>query len=120
MEHQAYVQADGDVGSISAKCEIESRTAHKRSQEPTLVPRTAFPYGRGDAPRRRITNERTSCREDRRAQRKALPASQYLGGGELSNERYPSLRSGTWRRALPPQHVHLFEAHGFTAEHGYL
>ena len=49
---------------------------------------------------------------DRRAQRKALPAREYLGAGEPRRERHAALQAGTRRRALPAEHVHLLEAHG--------
>src|SRR5215470_8685201 len=113
MEHQAYVQADGDVVGVSAEREIEFAAARQRSQKSALVTRAAVPHGCGDAARRRSPVEWTAGGgENRRPQCKALPTGEHLGAGELSDQRYPPLCSGTWQRSLPAQPVHIREAHG--------
>src|SRR5437660_12216370 len=102
MEHQAYVQVDGDVGSVSAECKVEFPAARQRSEEFALVARPAVPYGCGNTPRYRSPDERTTCGEDRWAKRKALPTRQSLGRSELSVCRYSPLRSGKRQWTLPP------------------
>src|SRR5215469_2480053 len=117
MEHQAYVQADGDVGGVSAECKIESRAALQRSQQFAFVARASLPDGCGTAARYSASGERTAGGEDRGAECKALPTPQYLGRGELSFERYGPLRSRPRPWPLPSQHVHVRETHGCATEH---
>src|SRR5258708_38329588 len=50
MERQAYVQADGDVGDVPARLEVEPAAVRQRSEKLVLVARPTMPYGCRDAP----------------------------------------------------------------------
>src|SRR5215469_17082293 len=115
MEHQAHVQADADVGDLSAKFKGRSAAAGKRSEKPVVVSWSAVPDGCGDGARHCASVWWAAGREDWRAERQAVSTAEYLGAGELSNQRHRSLRGGPRRFAPPPQHVHLCEAHGASA-----
>src|SRR5262249_50119141 len=115
MEHQAHVQADGDVGNLSAKRKAKSTAAGKRPKKPILVSRPAVSDGRRDGPRYRPTIRRAAGRENRRTKREALPAAEHLGGGKLSDERHSALFARARRRTSPSKHVHICEANGASA-----
>ena len=58
--------------------------------------------------------------DNRRPQRKDLPAREYLGAVKPQRKRHAPLHAGTRRRSLPAEHVQLLETHGHPARYGCL
>src|SRR5215467_11323160 len=115
MEHQAHVQADSDVGDVSANGKGESAAVDKGSKERLLVSRAAVSDGCRDGPRCRVAVRWAIDPENRRSECQALPTPEHLGAGKLSDERHSALFARARRRSPPPQHVFLRKTNGASA-----
>ncbi len=121
MEREAHVQADGDVGSLSAE-----RASRRPSSWRRIRRICCCRMGRASAWTPRccaiLRCSPAVCWSSKIGGPSVKPyqPAECVGAGQLSDQRHAALCAAAWRRALPAQHVHLLEAHGHHAGHGCL
>jgi hypothetical protein len=120
LEHQAYVQAHGDVCRLSPERESKLRPTGSRSQESPVGAWSALPHGCRDVARHCSPIEWFAGKQDWRPEREDLSTGQCLGIDWLPQERHHDIQAGPRGCALPAQPLHLLEAHGDAAGYGCL